>query len=369
MCPNSKACWLVCFQVSVLSYFSNQLRKQLLQQTERSAQLELQLLQQEAQQIKAMHQQEDAATRQCMAAAAEASAALQQVLADLRQVMSGEDAPSSNTDAAEPAAGASGSYGVHDGSNNAETAADAAAAAGSGSPANDSNLTVSSTIGAASTSDSSSEVNSWSITTSAPAESAEQQQQQQQDAAGRKRTGWLHTAVSTMIGNLQTVAAEAVARAELIAARQEVAVQSDETQQNEWLRYVTSIPAAGNTHTLHEKAVAEAIVRIYIRALHQLEAAWTHELQQRQGRPSSSHALGSAGLDAAAAAAGPGGGAGTLFEAMMGHYSQQQGQQRAWQVYDASLWKDPQVCCAAFLRSFMLLRFSLLLVTLVAVHT
>ncbi|WIA29156.1 hypothetical protein OEZ86_011667 [Tetradesmus obliquus] len=196
-------------KVSVLSYFSNQLRKQLLQQTERSAKLELQLLEQEAQQLKAMQQQEDAATRQCMAAAAEASAALQQVLADLRQ---------------------------------------------------------------------------------------------------------------------------------------EVAVQSDETQQTEWLHYVTSIQAGGTTHMLHEKAVAEAIVRIYIRALHQLEATWVHELQQRQGRPSSSRAAGSAGLDAtAAAAAGPGGGVGTLFEAMMGHYSQQQhSQQRAWQVYDASLWKDPQ---------------------------
>ncbi|KAF6266601.1 hypothetical protein COO60DRAFT_5507 [Scenedesmus sp. NREL 46B-D3] len=153
-----------------------------------------------------------------------------------------------------------------------------------------------------------------------------------------------------MIGNLRIVAAEAVARAEVIAARQEVAVQSDDTQQMEWLQYVTSVPAVSTARQLHEKAVAETIVRIFIRALHQLEASWAHGLQQRQERPNSSRAVGSAGLDpaavAAAAAAGLGGVVSTLFEAMMGHYSQQQqqqhGQQRAVQVYDASLWRDPQ---------------------------
>lgn len=220
-------------------------------------------------------------------------------------------------------------------------AAAASCSAGAASAGSDSTVVSIVTAGATSTADADSAQRGWNIDGSEAPDSAEKKQ----GVAARKHSGWLHTAVSTMIGNLQTVAAEAVARAELIASRQEVAVQSDETQQTEWLHYVTSIQAGGTTHMLHEKAVAEAIVRIYIRALHQLEATWVHELQQRQGRPSSSRAAGSAGLDAtAAAAAGPGGGVGTLFEAMMGHYSQQQhSQQRAWQVYDASLWKDPQV--------------------------
>jgi hypothetical protein len=339
-------------QVSVLSYFSNQLRKQLLQQTERSAQLELQLLQQEAQQLKAMQQQEDAATRQCMAAAAEASAALQQVLADLRQVMSGEDTPTSGVTAAAAAAASSesgtlkGSRDIKSAEQQQVPAAAPSCSAGSTNPAIDSIQGSSITSGALSSAHIDDALGGCNTDGSAAAGDAVEKQQH--DAAGRKRSGWLHTAVSTMIGNLQTVAAEAVARAELIAARQEVAVQSDETQQTDWLRYVTSIQAGSITHMLHEKAVAEPIVRIYIRALHQLEASWVHELQQRQGRPSSSRAVGSAGLDAAAAAvaaaAGPGGGVVSLFEAMMGHYSQQQhGQQRTWQVYDASLWKDPQV--------------------------
>jgi hypothetical protein len=330
-------------QVSVLSYFSNQLRKQLLQQTERSAQLELQLLQQEAQQLKLMHQQEDAATRQCMAAAAEASAALQQVLADLRQVMSGEDPPSIEAAAKKEAAAGSAdssSQEVVEGGSSAE-----AAAAGSGvgvlhSRRVDDCGVVSSSSHMDSSSDASSSISSnWEAGVGSAAAGPKEQQ-----AAGRKRAGWLHTAVNTMIGNLHSVAADALARAELIAARQEVAVQSDETQQMDWLRFVTSVPAGAITHQLHEKAVAEAIVRIYIRGLHQLEASWVHELQQRQGRPNSSRPVGSAGLDPAAA--GVGGGVSTLFEAMVGHYSQQQqhGQHKAWQVYDASLWKDPQVC-------------------------
>jgi hypothetical protein len=337
----------------MLSYFSNQLRKQLLQQTERSAQLELQLLQQEAQQLKLMHQQEDAATRQCMAAAAEASAALQQVLADLRQVMSGEDPP--GVEAAAAAAAAADTEvaaGVED-SNRGERAegttvgeATAAAAGVMESRPTDSRGGINKTSQVASSSGAGSGAYSnWEAGVGTAAAGPEQQH-----AAGCKRSGWLQTAVSTMIGNLQTVTADAVARAELIAARQEVAVQSDETQQIDWLRYVASFPVGGIAHQLHEKAVAEAIVRIYIRALHQLEACWVQEQQQRQGRPNSSRPVGSAGLDAAAvaaaAAAGAGAGVSTLFEAMMGHYSQQQqqhGQQKALQVYNASLWKDPQV--------------------------
>ncbi|WIA09082.1 hypothetical protein OEZ85_008495 [Tetradesmus obliquus] len=268
-------------KVSVLSYFSNQLRKQLLQQTERSAKLELQLLEQEAQQLKVMQQQEEAATRQCMAAAADASAALQQVLADLRQVMSGEDAPGSNDTAtaaaAAAAAAASSAYGAHEGSSSEGAAAQmqndddaASCSAGATSAGSDSTVVSSITAGATSTANADSAQRGWNIDGREAPDSVEQKQ----GVAGRKRSGWLHTAVSTMIGDLQTVAAEAVARAELIASRQEVAVQSDETQQTEWLHYVTSIHAGGITHMLHEKAVAEAIVRIYIRALHQLEATW-----------------------------------------------------------------------------------------------
>jgi hypothetical protein len=318
-------------QVSVLSYFSNQLRKQLLQQTERSAQLELQLLQQEAQQLKLMHQQEDAATRQCMAAAAAASAALQQVLADLRQVMSGEDTPGDESTAAAESVHSSRGEAV---AGIAEDAAAAASAAVCNSGQVDGCGVLSSCVANSSTS-SNYEAGVGS-TAAGPGE---------QQAAGRKRSNWLHTAVNTMIGNLHSAAADALARAELIASRQEIAVQSDETQQMDWLRFVTSAPASAITHQLHEKAVAEAIVRIYIRGLHQLEASWVHELQQRQGRPNSSRPVGSAGLDPAAG--GVGGGVSTLFEAMVGHYSQQQqqhGQHKAWQVYDASLWKDPQVC-------------------------
>jgi hypothetical protein len=336
-------------QVSVLSYFSNQLRKQLLQQTERSAQLELQLLQQEAQQLKLMHQQEDAATRQFMAAAAEASAALQQVLADLRQVMSGEEPPGSEAAAEKEAAARtadSSRVELADSSTNVEAEAYTTSAGvhsrhvdGGGATSKSSHVGCCWHSGASSSTSSNWEAGVGSAA-AGPGE---------QHAAGRKRSGWLHTAVNTMIGNLHSVAADALARAELIAARQEVAVQSDDTQQMDWLRYVTSVPAGAITHQLHEKAVAEAIMRIYIRGLHQLEASWLHELQQRQGRPNSSRPVGSAGLDPAAAA-GVAGGVSTLFEAMVGHYSQQQqhGQHKAWQVYDASLWKDPQVCSIPF---------------------
>lgn len=318
----------------MLSWFTNQLRKKLLQQAEHSAQLEVQLLQQEAQYLHLLQQQEEATCKQCMAAAAEASQAMRQLLDGLEEALYGGEAECGAVDAVITCSSTDcrSNTTSHDSNSSSSSSqaqwleclsglpAGAGTAAGSGDP-----RAANAGVGAAAS----------SRVVVARSKS-------------RPQSSWLHKAVGTMIRNLQHVAAAAAARAELIAARQDVAVQSDEPLQAEWMRYIAAVSgSAAATNALHQKAIAEAIVRIYVRGLHQLEATWAHELQQRQGRPGSRMSGYAAGDGAGLASGGPGGGVSSLFETMMAHYTQQQhgqhGQRQAWQMYDASLWKDPQV--------------------------
>lgn len=240
----------------MLSWFATQLRKKLLQQTEHSRQLEVQLLQQEADHMQKLLQQEQATSQQCMAAAVEAQLALQHFHSELLQAISGEQ-PSSNSQ-------------------------------------------------------------------------------------GGSEKSWPRTALAIMISNLQNAAARELMRAQQFAARQDIAVQSDQLS-SDWLHHVKSLPESVVMHALHHKAIAEAIVRIYIRALQQIELAWSQ--QQRQGRPGSGrHTVAAVTAGIISASAGAGADSCTYFDCMMAHYSQQQqGRQVSVQTYDASLWKDPQV--------------------------
>lgn len=256
----------------MLSWFSNKLRKQLLQQTEKTTELEVQLLQQEADHVQQLIQQEQTVDQKCMTAASEARQAMSQVLSLLRQVSEG-----GHNDDYRHAIGDTGDM-----------------------------------------------------------------------------YQWLHDGIKKVTSSLQTIAEREVARADQIAARRSVAVQSDQPVAIDWLRHVTSLPTSAVAQTLHDKAIAEAIVRIYIRALHQFEAAWVIEQQQRQCRPGSSR--GSVPGAVSVSGSGQSGDSSTLFDCMMGHYSQQQQQhnrQVQIQAHDASLWRDPQVeessCCIAVL--------------------
>jgi vacuolar-type H+-ATPase subunit I/STV1 len=159
------------------------------------------------------------------------------------------------------------------------------------------------------------------------AEAHPQQQEQEQ-----QQPKWLSQTAAEMLSNMQTMLDQAQARARLIAARQSVGVQSDEALPSQWLAFLRSLPDAAVAQLLHLKAASEAILRIYMRGLSQLES--TPSLQRHQGWGSG----------------GAGGGVLSVFDLLMAHYtlpSQQQQQQPgrlSMQPYSAALWKDPQVC-------------------------
>lgn len=259
------------------------------------AQLEVQLLQQEARHLQQLQASEQAVSGQCMAAAAEAAAALQAALHELTQAMAGPTQDGKDSNAA------------------------AACATGMQKSAGDS-------IGRSA----SNEAGTTSGTVSVSLEQPQQQQAHQQHQQQPK--SWLGSVVLEMLANMQSMVDQAQARAALLAARQSVGVQSDEALPSQWLAFLRGLPDAAVVQPLHLRAASEAILRIYMRGLGQLEA--TPSLQRQQGW-------------------GAGGGATlTVFDLLMAHYTlptqqpQQQQQGRLGvQPYSAALWKDPQVCC------------------------
>lgn len=261
----------------------NSLQHQVQQQEVQIARLEVQLLQQEAEHLQQLHSSEAAASGQCLAAAGEAVQALQAALRDLQQAL---DGPAAAAAAADESASQLGS-------------SSAGATSGETTSSNDSG------------------------------QDAGQQQQPQP-----KR--WLREAAAEVLSGMQLVVERTQARAALVAARQNVGVQSDEALQSEaqWLAFLRSLPDAAVAQPLHLKAASEAILRIYMRGLSQLEGPGTGlgGLQRQLG-----------------GVLGPGGGAAvTVFDLLMAHYTppaqQQQGQGRLLtRPYSAALWRDPQV--------------------------
>jgi hypothetical protein len=249
----------------MLSNLCQQLHKQLLQEAERCASLEVELLEQQAQQLQALTEREQSICLQCMETAADSVQTLQHILKQLQQVWQ-------------------------------ETLGEGQAAAVRTSLDGGTDLS--------------------SLT----------------DTAVARQHCWMQGAMAAMLTDLRMIAADAAARAQLVAARQEVAIQSDAPVQPDWLCFLARLPELSVTHALHPKAVAEAIVRIYLRALHQQGERWQQEQLIRQ-RP--------AGLEQQLA-----GGGSTLLDVMMEHYSQQQREQlrgSSLLTYDAALWKDPEV--------------------------
>eukprot|EP00775_Hariotina_reticulata_P013679 gene13679-13801_t len=253
-------------KVAMLSTLCQKLHQQLLQEAERCASMEVELLQHQAQQLQALTEREQSFSQQCMETVADSVQILQHMLAQLQEV-----------------------WQEGSGGGQAAAAADTTALnGGSDLPG----LT---------------------------------------DTVAGKQHGWMQGAMAAMLKDLRGMAAEAEARAQLFAARQDVAVQSDAPVQPEWLCFLARLPGLSVTHALHPKAVAEATVRIYLRALHQQGERWQQEQHIRQGPAGLVQQLG--------------GGSSTLLDVMMEHYSQQQREQQrssALLTYDAALWKDPE---------------------------
>lgn len=76
------------------------------------------------------------------------------------------------------------------------------------------------------------------------------------------------------------------ARQALIAARQEKGVQSEQQIQADWLDFIRRLPLTPPSHALHQKAINETIVRLYSRAIQDLEHS-LHVLQRQQQHSSS----------------------------------------------------------------------------------
>lgn len=153
---------------------------------------------------------------------------------------------------------------------------------------------------------------------------------------------WLPRVAAQMVSSMQTVADQVQARAQLVAMRQDVGVQSDEAVQSQWLWFIRQLPDAVVSQPLHLKAASEAVIRVYVRGLSHLEAqqqtlSQQHQQHQRQ------HGFGLTAVD--------GGNMLTVFDLLMAHYippSQQiqqpaQHKKLAVQPYSAALWADPQV--------------------------
>lgn len=296
----------VCFLLQDLEELANQLqqgREDKGRLEVQIAQLEVQLLEQEAQHLQQLQASEQAVSGQCMAAAAEAAAALQAALHELTQAMAGPAQDSTDSNAA------------------------AAFATGMQESAGDCRGRSASIDEAGTTSD----------TVSLGLEQPQQPQAHQQQQQQQQPTSWLGSVVSEMLANMQSMVDQAQARAALLAARQSVGVQSDEALPSQWLAFLRGLPDAAVVQPLHLRAASEAILRIYMRGLGQLEA--TRSLQRQQGW-------------------GAGGGATlTVFDLLMAHYTlptqqpqlQQQQQGRLGvQPYSAARWKDPQVCVCVF---------------------
>lgn len=274
---------------------------QLQQQVELVAGLEVQLLQQQVVHLEELQASEQAVSGQCLSAAAEAVQVMQAALQDLHQALEG---PKDDTTP------------MQDSTTTAE------ACYSSGTLSGD-------------------RVDS---TGAADGTAGQPQQQELIQLQGRPKR-WLSRAAAEMLGNMQVMLDQLQARAQLIAARQHVGVQSDEAMQSQWLCFIRGLPDAAVPQPLHIKAASEAVLRIYMRGLSQLEA---QSQQQRQQAPG--------------AAAGPGGSGGsvlTVFDLLMAHYTppsalQQQHHGRlSVQPYSAALWKDPQVCAEEVLFLFI----------------
>jgi hypothetical protein len=292
--PTSKVS--ACKRTSECRILSSQeldgLQQQLQQQQAHVAQLEVQLLQQEVAHMQQLQASEESVSGQCLGAAAEAVAALQASLTDLQQALQG---PRGDSDA---------------GNSSSSTEPEGMTAVSDGSEA-----VASATAGADST-------------------TADQQVNHQQQQQQPKK--WLSRVAGEMVSTMQVVLDEAQARARLVAARQSVGEQSDEALQSQWVAFLRAVPDAVVAQPLHLKAASEAILRMYMRGLSQLE---THALQRQQGMLS----VGSLGT---------GGPVLTVFDLLMAHYTlpaqhaAAQHQQHAQVVvmpYSAALWRDPQV--------------------------
>ncbi len=285
-------------QVSALCAFSDRLRRLLLKQTERSAALEVQLLRaQEGELARAGRlQQEIAATAEEQQG--QQLEILEGLLATLRQLRSAHDFGQGNGDGGEEDAAAAART---DSGNGGTDGADGGS-------------------------------------------SSEQPASPIGKAAGQ------------VLAALRSVAAQRAAHQQLVAARREKAVQSDDPVQGEWLAFVGDVcgrsavrDGAPPRDGLQLRACLEAVVRVYHRALHEFEAA----VAEREGQLCTAAARQQA---AAAATAGqgvapgqrrrrPDAGAGEaapascLFDVLVAHYSQD----GLGAGGDHSLWRDPEV--------------------------
>jgi hypothetical protein len=163
---------------------------------------------------------------------------------------------------------------------------------------------------------------------------------------GSPRHRWLHGIVQALLSNVQRCAAHAQATAALRAARRCVGMQSDEPQQAQWLQWLQSLPDVVVAQPLAPRAAAEAVVRVYLRGLSQLEV---QGLLVQQQQPSPAAAAGGSGVGAVGSVSVSGSGSmPTLFDTLMQHYAlpqapgSRQGGRLAVQAHSAALWQDPQ---------------------------
>lgn len=213
-----------------------------------------------------------------------------------------------------------------------------------------------------------------------------QEQGQAFPAADGAGGGRLAAAAGHVVSLLRAVATEKATAAAAVAARRDKSVQSDDLIAGEWREFVCALCGDGASvggggappalrHPLQLKACTEAVVRVYLRALRELEdlvVAREEQLgrdagrQQRaqqlqpgvlaQGRPAAGGGGEAAGIGgngggsrpASAAASGGGGGdfgagvacpASSLFDVLVAHYSQDGGGGGG----DHAAWRDPEV--------------------------
>ena len=173
----------------------------------------------------------------------------------------------------------------------------------------------------------------------------------------------LASLASSLMAKVQNLAKAHAVQQEKKAARQDKEMQSDAPLQYEWLEFIQELPPGPPAHVMNHKAVVEAVVRIYIRGLHEVEeqlCGMKSEGDYSDGATGAGFGTARVGLLAAMATAG--GSSSTLFDVLMAHYASSQSRSSGHHLqqhsggstcssrnataavagYQASFWQDQQ---------------------------
>jgi hypothetical protein len=173
----------------------------------------------------------------------------------------------------------------------------------------------------------------------------------------------LASLASSLMSKVQHLAKAHAIQEERKAARQDQEVQSDAPVQHEWLKFIQQLPLGPPAHVMNHKAVVEAIVRIYIRGLHELEAQLLGPMQEGGNSDGgvTARTYGSCRVGLLASVTSAAGSSSALFEVLMGHYAGNQSRGSGHHLqhgsgstgsstaataavagYNASFWQDMQ---------------------------